>query len=179
MARLNDGYIHEERYTVENDARKLIFFNPFRALRVEFFGNRDNYAIDLVLGGVSSMCLCNPAWREQFLEPGLSMQLQRGNSRNNSYFLQPIYARNMPIGYYALKVCTVDEIYDPDFLRVINRRSQDYTDYGIEDIWEDLGDYHTDLIRQRSYEMRPRFFDWINGGAHKPCINIAPRDTHW
>jgi hypothetical protein len=179
MVFVNGGYYPLEKYQVNEDAKKLIFFNPFETLRMELESLDNHYGGDLLLPGVSSMCLCNPQWREDILGHGVYMSMALGGRRNNPCLLQQVHVPNLPDGFYALKVNAVDEVYDPAYHSVIHRRTQNYQDTSMEDIWRDLDEQYKKVLEQKAYILRPRFYDWLRGGAHKPCVNVMPLETHW
>jgi hypothetical protein len=178
MEFVNDGYQHNESYHITVDAKKILFFNPFGSLRVEFFTHHENYCCDLLSNGLSSLCLCNPVWRDAILGRGLQVRMSPGSNRANTYFLQHVQVWEAPEGFFSLKVSTVDEVFDAAYYRMIHQRATYYTESGIEDVWNNMAQ-HAGVLQQSAYVLKPTFYDWTRGGIYKPCVSNRPLDVHW
>ncbi len=47
---------------IEKSAVKIVVFNNFKAMRVEFTNTNNNFCMEVIHSGVSSLCICNYEW---------------------------------------------------------------------------------------------------------------------
>jgi hypothetical protein len=81
---------------VKANTKKIYFANHYETLRIDFFNYENNYGSDLLLPGVSELCLCNEAWRENIGAESISVavDLQVHGLHQKYYLLEVRLAVN-------------------------------------------------------------------------------------
>lgn len=68
---------------------KIVFFNIYDSLRVEFYNESHNYCSDMLLQGVSKICLCSPTWQHKIGSDDLYIKAGY-NNEHMKYYLKEV-----------------------------------------------------------------------------------------
>ena len=82
---------------IEKSAVKIVVFNNFKALGVEFTNTDQNFCMEVIHSGVSSLCISNYEWinwlanNDVYMrlprQPFELVKLEKADSRPNFHFL--------------------------------------------------------------------------------------------
>ncbi len=62
---------------IEKSAVKIVVFNKFKALGVEFTNTDQNFCLEIIHSGVSSLCTCNYEWTNWLANNDVYMNLPK------------------------------------------------------------------------------------------------------
>jgi len=144
----NAMYVPNYSVLIGEDTRKLVVINPFDNVRVEFTDPHENYCGDMILSGVSVMCMCCPVWRDNVLTSDTTVSI--AEYARNEYELFPIYFDFVP---NVIKTCHVEKIGE-SHEQICTEIMQTSMGQGYE---------------VEGYKLKPTFYNWTRGFALKPC----------
>lgn len=71
---------------IRTGTMKIMFFNIYPAMLIEYVAPFAHFGSDILLGGVSELCLCNTAWRLNIGATGVQVR----KSGRSSFYLTEI-----------------------------------------------------------------------------------------
>jgi len=158
---------------IEKSAVKIVVFNNFKAMRVEFTNTNNNYCMEVIHSGVSSLCICNYEWTNWLANNDVYMnlpkqsfelvKLEKAASRPNFHF------------YYVAKIGEPQSLQSFSMMRL---RATHYSDAGettLLSLNQHIPDSMTRLFFRNAYCMKPTFYDFYMGIALEPCVEDLSR----
>ena len=162
---------------IENSAVKIVIFNNFKSMVLEFTNACNNFCMEIIHSGVSSLCICNYEWtswlaiNEVYMNvPKQSFELvklEKADSRPNFHF------------YYVTKVGEPQSLQNFAMMRL---RATHYSDAGettLHSLNQQIPSSMRKLFFCNAYCMKPTFYDFCLGIALEPCVDESNRCNFW
>jgi len=162
---------------IEKSAVKIVIFNNFKAMGVEFTNTDNNFCLEIIHSGVSSLCICNYEWTNWLAINDVYMhlnkqsfelvKLEKANSRPNFHF------------YYVTKLGEPQSLQNVAMMRL---RASNYFDSGentLHSLNQQIPDNMSKLFFNNAYCMKPTFYDFHMGIALEPCVDDLSLCSFW
>ena len=144
---------------------------------LEFTNACNNFCMEIIHSGVSSLCICNYEWtnwlaiNEVYMNvPKQSFELvklEKADSRPNFHF------------YYVTKIGESQSLQNFTVMRL---RATHYSDAGettLHSLNQQIPGSMKELFFSIAYCMKPTFYDFYLGTALEPCVEDLSRCTFW
>jgi hypothetical protein len=162
---------------IEKSTVKIVVFNNFKAMRVEFTNTNNNFCMEVIHSGVSSLCICNYEWTNWLAKNDVYMhlpkqsfelvKLEQVDSRPNFHF------------YYVTKLGESQSLQNFAMMRL---RAIHYSDAGettLHSLNQQIPDSMRELFFRNAYCMKPTFYDFYMGSTFEPCVEDLRRCNFW
>jgi hypothetical protein len=162
---------------IEKSAVKIVVFNNFKALGVEFTNTDQNFCLEIIHSGVSSLCICNYEWTNWLANNDVYMnlpkqsfelvKLEKAASRPNFHF------------YYVAKIGEPQSLQNFAMMRL---RATHYSGAGettLQSLNQPIPNSMRKPFFRSAYCMRPTFYDFYLGIALEPCVKDANLCNFW
>jgi len=162
---------------IEKSAVKIVIFNNFKSMILEFTNACNNFCMEIIHSGVSSLCICNYEWtnwlaiNEVYMNvPKQSFELvklEKANSRPNFHF------------YYVTKLGESQSLQNFAMMRL---RATHYSDAGettLHSLNQHIPGSMRELFFRNAYCMKPTFYDFYLGIALEPCVEDLQLCSFW
>jgi hypothetical protein len=117
---------------IPTTTQKLIFHNPYKPVTIKF-KNRSTQTLDILLPGMSSLCLCDTQWRSTVLKRKLIVLIHEPNvPRAEKYYLQKVSTPKGTAHHVTICVKMLHDLLPVPYLCMIQIRSKKYTDCGTK-----------------------------------------------
>ena len=162
---------------IEKSAAKIVIFNNSKSMVLEFTNACNNFCMEIIHSGVSSLCICNYEWtnwlaiNEVYMNvPKQSFELvklEKADSRPNYHF------------YYVTKLGESQSLQNFAMMRL---RATHYSDAGettLHSLNQQIPSSMRKLFFRNAYCMKPTFYDFYMGIALEPCIEDVNLCNFW
>ncbi len=162
---------------IEKSAVKIVVFNNFKAMRVEFTNTNNNFCMEVIHSGVSSLCICNYEWTNWLANNDVYMHLPK-----QSFELVKLEQVDSRPNFHFYYVTKLGESQSLQNLAMMRLRATHYSDAGetmLHSLNQPIPDSLRKLFFRNAYCMKPTFYDFYLGIALEPCMNDSILCTFW
>jgi len=158
---------------IPTTTQKLIFYNPYKMVTLKF-KNRRTQTLDVLLPGLSSLCLCDILWRATVLSRKMIVLISEPNyPRQEKYYLQKVTTPQGTANYLTICVQMIGALLPVPYLCIMQTRSKKYTDCGTKAVMN-LECVVPEMVREKlarcAYKMRTQFTG--PGNYRKSCTDF-------
>jgi hypothetical protein len=130
MANRNNSGFGFRKIVIPITTEKIIFYNSHKPIVIKF-RNNNTKALELLMKGINSLCLCDDDWkRTVFRKPLIVYALEPVTKYGQHYYLRIVTTSKAPKNYLSICVEKTGCPLTFPFLCIIQIRSQNYTDCG-------------------------------------------------
>jgi len=162
---------------IEKSVVKIVVFNNFKAMRVEFTNTNNNFCMEVIHSGVSSLCICNYEWTNWLANNDVYMHLPK-----QSFELVKLEQVDSRPNFHFYYVTKLGESQSLQNLAMMRLRATHYSDAGettLHSLNQPIPDSLKKLFFRNAYCMKPTFYDFYLGIALEPCMNDSILCTFW
>jgi len=162
---------------IEKSAVKIVVFNNFKVMRVAFTNTNNNFCMEVIHSGVSSLCICNYEWTNWLANNDVYMNLPK-----QSFELVKLEQADSRPKFHFYYVTKVGESQSLQNFAMMRLRATHYSDAGettLHSLNQLIPSSMRKLFFRNAYCMKPTFYDFYMGITLEPCMDDSTPCTFW
>ena len=165
--------------TVKANVTKVVFYNPYEPVMIEFEYGYRLPANEVLIGGINSLCMCNAKWRTAVHAKHMKIQVdQKTHDGASKYYLRQITAVASDANTLHICVEKKGAILELPFLCMMQIRSRNFVDCGhlaVRNLQEILPHPVRRIIGIHSDQLHAQYFDMEGETVRRSCTNYDHR----
>jgi len=169
----------QHKIALESNIMKIVFYNPHEPIMIEFDYGYRYPTQEVIIGGISSLCMCNAKWRTAVHANHMTIQVDKithdGSSR---YYLRKVTAEAGDANILHICVEKRGSILELPFLCMMQLRSRNFVDCGhlaLRNLQQALPRPVRQIVGMHSYQLPTQFFDMEHETVRRSCTNYSHR----
>jgi len=162
---------------IEKPSSKIVIFNEFENVGVEFTNINNHFCGELVLSGLASMCLCSEEWQNWFSVNNVFMQVNK-----HTFELAKLEVANARPNFHFYYISKIGESQPQQTTAMMKLRAANYFDSGADTLRclnGQIPDNWSDWFSKNAYRMKPTFYDSRMDTDLEPCCNEQRFCNFW
>ena len=162
---------------IEKSSDKIVIFNDFENMGVEFTNMNNHFCREMVHSGLSSLCVCSYEWKNWLSVNDVYMHLSK-----QSFELVKLHEANSRPNFHFYYVAKLGESQPLQNTAMMRLRASNYFDSGeatLHFLNHQIPDNMKEWFSTNAYRMKPTFYDFRAGIALEPCCNESRFCNYW